>query len=434
MISYCLACLRPRYSQMLIEDLIRKTSVPFEILVWLNVEDLEFEDFLRQKQTAGQPITIAGKTPENIGMTAFLRLFEASRFDMVAQMDDDVVCVSPHIAETAAEIFERFRDIGMLTSDVWQDEYTNGARPPMNCYRAINAQYGLYDGPIDGWFAVYRKSCLQVCRTFPPARYMYLGSQIKAVLSGKGIRGCLCTRMKVFHVVCPAYVDYFNMLDFEINKYAAVGRTDMVQWYSGARSSLPPRDELGRRVKGIQASLSGQTMQDPAKVYEAHLLNPACDISAHLPLLRFLARGNVLEIGVRSGISTAALLLGVQENGGHVYSIDTDPGCGSVYAGHANWTFICGHSRDNSERILGQSPPPDLLVIDGDHSYEMVLSDLEKYGTRVRAGGLILLHDADFLAPGHDGVRPALKEFIRLHKHSLKFFPGSYGLGIVEIS
>jgi len=175
-------------------------------------------------------------------------------------------------------------------------------------------------------------------------------------------------------------------------------------------------------------------MQDPATVYGIHLLNPACDISAHLPLLRYLARGQVLEIGVRAGISTAALLLGAEENGGHVYSVDTDANCGNVYAGHPLWAFIHGHSRDDAERILRELPQLDLLFIDGDHGREMVLNDLETYGTRVRRGGIILLHDTDFFAPGHDGVRPAIQEFRQRRGHAARFFPGSYGLAIIEIS
>jgi len=63
--------------------------------------------------------------------------------------------------------------------------------------------------------------------------------------------------MKVFHVMGPQYVSYFGMLDFEIAKYAGVGRTDMVQWYSEARNSLPSYEELHRRVEGIRSSLEG---------------------------------------------------------------------------------------------------------------------------------------------------------------------------------
>jgi hypothetical protein len=71
-----------------------------------------------------------------------------------------------------------------------------------------------------------------------------------------GMRGLLCARMRVFHVIGPHYVSYFNMLDFEIQKYSRLGRTDIVRWYSEARGSLPPREELHARVEKIRESLS----------------------------------------------------------------------------------------------------------------------------------------------------------------------------------
>ena len=58
------------------------------------------------------------------------------------------------------------------------------------------------------------------------------------------------------------------------------------------------------------------------------------------------ARGNVLELGVRAGVSTAALLAGVSDHGGHVWSVDRDD-CAPVFAGHPHWTFIQGDSLDN---------------------------------------------------------------------------------------
>lgn len=255
MISYCIACYRPRYASQLIADLIRKTSADYEILLWLNVADEAFEEFLREQQAGGAPVRVVGRTPENIGMAAYARLFGESRFEMVTQIDDDVVCVSPRIAETAHQIFTRFADVGMLTADVWQDEYTTGARPPMTQYRPFKAEFGLYAGPIDGWFAVYRKSCLSVCRQIRFGRYVFLGGHIKQLIARRGFKGLLCTRMKVFHVIGPQYASYFGMLDFEIEKYRSLGREDIVQWYTNERAQLPPADELHERVERIRASL-----------------------------------------------------------------------------------------------------------------------------------------------------------------------------------
>jgi hypothetical protein len=255
-ISYCIACYRPTYTRELIDELIRKTSTPYEILLWLNIDDAAFERFLANLISTGVPLHIVGRTPENIGMAAYPSLFVKASFDLVVQIDDDVVCVSPGIAEQARMIFDRFPQVGMLTADVWQDEYTTGARPPMSNYRLLNRECGLYLGPIDGWFAVYRKASLAVCRGLCPARYYPLGCVIKQRLQALGQSGVLCTRMKVFHVIGPAYASYFGMLDSEIVKYSALGRNDIVNWYRADRDHLPSREHLGQRIRAVRENLA----------------------------------------------------------------------------------------------------------------------------------------------------------------------------------
>lgn len=49
----------------------------------------------------------------------------------------------------------------------------------------------------------------------------------------------------------------------------------------------------------------------------------------------------------------------------------------------------------------------DLVFIDGDHGYEGAKLDLERWGRRVRPGGLVLVHDA---TPRFPGVMRALEE------------------------
>jgi hypothetical protein len=255
MISYCVVSFRPKYSRLLIEDLIRKTTVPFEILLWLNVDDAEYDSFLDEQISHRQPIRIIGKTPENIGMRAYPLLFEQARYDLLVQIDDDVIAVSKNIAEQAHEIFSKFPSVKQLVSDVWQDEFTSGARPPLTQYRLYDAEYGLYDGPIDGWFSVFRRSVVPLVERFG-LNYLSLGSLLKNRLRANGSLGLLCMRFKVFHVIGPAYASYFDMLDFEIEKYRRLGRVDIVEWYESARVRLPSKAELEPRVSRILEALA----------------------------------------------------------------------------------------------------------------------------------------------------------------------------------
>lgn len=251
MISYCIASYRPEYSKRLVSDLINKMSVPFEILIWLNVHDPGYEKFLGKMKAKGGPIKIIGKTPDNIGMAAYLQLFQKSQYEIIVQIDDDVICISRQIAQRAMEIFNQFKRVKQLTADVWQDEYTTGARPPLSAYKLFNRQHGLYMGPIDGWFSLYHRSILPLILKMPVTRYFPLGSVVKNRLKKQGLYGLLCTAFKVFHVIGPIYTNYFGMLEFEIQKYKELGRHDIVEWYQKEKENLPAPEQVSVLIDRI---------------------------------------------------------------------------------------------------------------------------------------------------------------------------------------
>jgi hypothetical protein len=254
-ISYCVAVYRPAYARMLLADLVRKTAVPFEMLVWVNVCDAAFDTFLAEQAAAGRPLRVIGRTPRNVGMRAYRDLFRAARYPLVVQIDDDVLCVSAGIAERAAGIFGAHPEIRQIVADVWQDELTTGARPPLSAYRCLDEEEGLYDGPIDGWFAVYHRSMVPLLLSMPIGRYCGIGAAARSRLARQGQRGVLCTRMKVFHAIGPAYASLFGMLDFEIAKYRRLGRHDIVRWYEA--EAVPPRPDLEARFAAIARALDG---------------------------------------------------------------------------------------------------------------------------------------------------------------------------------
>jgi hypothetical protein len=117
----------------------------------------------------------------------------------------------------------------------------------------VDATDGLYDGPIDGWFSIYHRSILPLLLSLPFRQYCCLGATMRARLAQRHVRGVLCTRMTVFHVIGPAYASLFSMREFEVDKYRRLGRTDIVQWYQ--HEALPARSLLESRFAAITASL-----------------------------------------------------------------------------------------------------------------------------------------------------------------------------------
>ena len=132
------------------------------------------------------------------------------------------------------------------------------------------------------------------------------------------------------------------------------------------------------------------------------------DIQQHQGLLHGLACDpwieSIVEIGVREGLSTAALCASKKR----VTSIDIDrcePHATILHVAYPNWKFIHGDSlkvviMDNFNAI-------DMLFIDGEHTYRQVKAELEKFGESVVRW--IVLHDTEtFAHKGKDGSEPGL--------------------------
>lgn len=174
------------------------------------------------------------------------------------------------------------------------------------------------------------------------------------------------------------------------------------------------------------------TWTDTYARYMQYLHTPS-DIQHHLPLLYSLARGNVVELGTRTGVSTAALLAGVEARGGRVWSVDLDD-CGALFAGHPQWTFIRGDSRDYETTIKVTITSVDwdgidLLLIDSEHVYEITQAELVMWERLMKPGARILLHDIETFP----GVRRAVAEFCAAHGWTWTAVLPCHGMAIVEV-
>jgi predicted O-methyltransferase YrrM len=162
-----------------------------------------------------------------------------------------------------------------------------------------------------------------------------------------------------------------------------------------------------------------------------HWLVEWSDVRDHLPILYQASHGFVLELGVRAGVSTAALLAGVENAGGMVWSVDRDD-CSPVFAGHPQWRFIQADSLDVATiEAAGIPYALDCLFIDTVHTADRTLRELEVWGSRVVPGGVILLHDTDDPST-MPGVRDAMEAFCAAGGLTPLYHTGSYGLGEIR--
>lgn len=156
------------------------------------------------------------------------------------------------------------------------------------------------------------------------------------------------------------------------------------------------------------------------------------DISLHLPFLHESAQGaTVIELGVRTGNSTAAFLAA----GAEVWSVDVEPpAVPGEWHENPRWHFLCGD--DLAPEVAAVLPAEvDVVFIDTAHTYEHTLAELRTYAPRA---GLVLLHDTQWMPGGADAGSPvgpvarALDGYCAETGLSWENRPGSYGLGVLR--
>jgi len=249
MISYCVCVYRPRLFYILLDDLIRKTGVPYEILVWLNTRAPELEAYIERLALRGVPVKVVGSSPENVGMVGYKMLFLNAKYDMIAQVHDDVICISRNIAKKAAAIFKKHGKVKQIVADVIQDSFTTGGRPGDDSYIQVYEEERLFSGPIDGWFSIYHRSILPIVVEAPYAPYFYLGSYVQMQLAASKKEGLLCKAMKVLHLAGPAYSQLFETVESEARKYMGLGNKEAADRYLNMKPSPELLDQMCQQYK-----------------------------------------------------------------------------------------------------------------------------------------------------------------------------------------
>lgn len=127
------------------------------------------------------------------------------------------------------------------------------------------------------------------------------------------------------------------------------------------------------------------------------------DIQDHLPYIHVAAQAvrypTIIEIGVRTGFSTCALLSGAHYTRGQVWSCDVaTPSVPDSWYQDERWHFHQGSSVD-TETLEWMPPEADLILIDSGHDQELTLQELRAYHPRLRVGGVVLMHDTQFMPP-----------------------------------
>lgn len=160
------------------------------------------------------------------------------------------------------------------------------------------------------------------------------------------------------------------------------------------------------------------------------------DISEHLETLyNYIKNSNarvIVELGVRSGKSTSALLLGTIDINAKLYSCDINEPQGTINKFlllEDYWKF------EKSDSVIFASSfdlPVDIVFIDTSHTFEHTLAELEVMYPLIVKDGLFILHDTHNLE--YKGTYAATKVFMDRHINIIleKEFENNNGLTILR--
>lgn len=144
-----------------------------------------------------------------------------------------------------------------------------------------------------------------------------------------------------------------------------------------------------------------------------------------LTLLQNNDTSNILQIGLGHWASTHFVLSLLLD---HVTTVEYDREFIDRYLPEMDQEFeaiLQGDSTVVHDVINGEF---DAVFIDGNHSYEYVKKDLENYMPKVKEGGIIALHDANF-----EGERYGTPRVLRETGYDWQFISHSREVGIAYL-
>lgn len=163
------------------------------------------------------------------------------------------------------------------------------------------------------------------------------------------------------------------------------------------------------------------------------MLNMSSDIQYNLPILKYFAQqvNHATEFGVRSMISSWALLAGLKEKSGTLRLIDRDHP--SIYG--QNMEEISKQSKKEGvdlkfiegDTLEIEIEPTDFLFIDTIHTKEQLSKELELHAVKVSK--FIGFHDTESCPE----LKDVINDFLDKNKHWSKVFEGKLSNGLIVI-
>lgn len=273
---------------------------------------------------------------------------------------------------------------------------------------------------VNGSHTLYRRSALEQIGLWNPVFWMGEDKDIGIRLSRSGWKCIIALNTCIYHFQGKT-TDRIEETDSEWQKHRVESRLLLIELY-GTCEHQEWKKIYKEQMITYKDVLSRSAIESDISLHLIHLYELTADI--HDP------DKVVVELGVRRGESTTALLAAVNDTGGRLISVDITE-CRQTRCrlkGEPNWVFVHG---DDMELIKKWDKPIDHLFIDTSHTFDHTLMELREWGRWVKDYGIISLHDTN--APNYPMVMSAVEKYLEENPNfTFNNYPESFGLGVIK--
>lgn len=249
---------RIRMLRECMSSLLRQTPIDgVEIIVWENASTDGTAEYLDELAATHSYVRVI-HSPKNVGLNGVARSVKLARGFHIVEMDDDVLRFPDGWLPQMLHAFTKIPRAGFLAANVVQDEITNGNKPGIENYTAVD-----YDGVIveqkattlgwtGGWCTMTSLEVLSKVGNFPQRRgrvfFSEDGDYARRCI-GAGLTVGILRDVVVYHAYGPKANDLYGCLDVCDAKYS--DGPEYSYQHSGVEDYAQGRDPTGQRFKRV---------------------------------------------------------------------------------------------------------------------------------------------------------------------------------------
>ncbi len=185
------------------------TDIKYELIIWDNASKDGTKQFL---ESLNNPLININLSSENIGTNAKGKAASMCRGEFIVGIDDDVLSFPDNWLLQMIKAYKSVPRLGYLSTDVIQNEFTTGAKPPEDLYfnkSFADGEIIMQFGPTGGWCFIISRMVFEKIGNFADIHGRIFFSEDGDFLNrlkSKGYRFGILKDVKVFH----ATGDYYN--------------------------------------------------------------------------------------------------------------------------------------------------------------------------------------------------------------------------------